>query len=306
MKHEADREPDPDRREDEVADLGAFRSERNPSAEKATSGDPEAVINVDRPGGPTGPGLLGRIRGARRRPVIPAWARSRQEFKAAGKGLFAYTWHITAYHSVRTPWYAARLALQAPTGAARFVGGALQWVADAEGEPLRQAAATSGDVGDYLSLSRQRDRRVRWRAVVMVAASVVGLATALSMYILAPSWLLALCGSVATMAMGWLGQPADAPVIQRAVEIPKAQKLTSDIVLRALGSLGIGAINQAQSKGGSGFTFTAPITRDGAGWRAEGDLPYGVTVTDVIDKRDRLASGLRLSASFEKWAGIDR
>ncbi|WKK26970.1 cell division protein FtsK [Streptomyces olivoreticuli] len=95
------------------------------------------------------------------------------------------------------------------------------------------------------------------------------------------------------MAMGWLGQPADAPVIRRAVEIPRAHKLTSDIVLRALGALGIAAINQAQSKGGSGFSFTAPITRDGAGWRAEGDLPYGVTVTDVIDKRDRLASGLR-------------
>ncbi|MEU0459748.1 hypothetical protein ABZ322_44120, partial [Streptomyces sp. NPDC006129] len=29
------------------------------------------------------------------------------------------------------------------------------------------------------------------------------------------------------------------------------------------------------------------------GWRAEGNLPFGVTVTDVIEKRERLASGLR-------------
>src|SRR5690606_16722631 len=79
----------------------------------------------------------------------------------------------------------------------------------------------------------------------------------------------------------------------RAVELPKATKLTSDIVLRALGSLGISAISQAQAKGRDGFEFTAPITRDGPGWRAEGNLPYGVTVTDVIERRERLASGLR-------------
>ena len=73
----------------------------------------------------------------------------------------------------------------------------------------------------------------------------------------------------------------------------KVQKLTSDIVLRALASLGIAAINQAQGKGRDGIAFTAPITRDGPGWRADVDLPYGVTVTDVIERRDRLASGLR-------------
>jgi S-DNA-T family DNA segregation ATPase FtsK/SpoIIIE len=64
-------------------------------------------------------------------------------------------------------------------------------------------------------------------------------------------------------------------------------------VLRALAALSISQINQAVAKGRDGFSFTAPITRDGPGWRAEGDLPYGVTVADVMDRRDRLASGLR-------------
>src|SRR6266496_6542187 len=36
-----------------------------------------------------------------------------------------------------------------------------------------------------------------------------------------------------------------------------------------------------------------PITRDGPGWRADVDLPPGVTVGDVVDKRPELASGLR-------------
>ncbi|MCX4824394.1 cell division protein FtsK [Streptomyces sp. NBC_01142] len=282
--------PDSEDSAGSVLNFGKHQSDGNrPSG----SADPDEVTKVDRPGGPSGPGLMDRVRGAKRRPVIPAWAKSGREFKAAGKGVAAYAWHVAAYHAVRTPWYTLRLTLQVPRGAARFVGDSLRWVVDAEGEPLRQDAASREDVGDYLKLSRQRDRRVRWRTVVAVAASVVGTTTALALYVLAPTWLLVLSASVVTMAMGRLGQPADDPVIHRAVEIPKATKLTSDIVLRALGSLGIPAINQAQSKGGDGFTFTAPITRDGPGWLAEGDLPYGVTVTDVIDRRDKLASGLR-------------
>ena len=163
----------------------------------------------------------------------------------------------------------------------------------AEGEPLRQAAASREDVEEYLKLSRQRDRRVRWRTVVGVVASVVGTATALALYVLAPPWALLLSGALVTVALGRLGQPADSPIIHRAVEIPRATRLTSDIVLRALGALGIPAINQSQAKGNPGFAFTAPITRDGPGWLAEGDLPYGVTVAEVVDRRERLASGLR-------------
>src|SRR5262249_37322385 len=128
---------------------------------------------------------------------------------------------------------------------------------------------------------------------VAVLAMFVGLGSALAMYVLAPDWLQAVSASAVVMALGSVGRKADDPVIHRAVEIPTATKLTSDIVLRALGALGIPAINQAQAKGRDGFEFTAPITRDGPGWRAEGNLPYGVTVTDVIERRERLASGLR-------------
>lgn len=271
------------------------RLEREMTGDSPTSqtSTPEQVLMVDRPGGPNGPRLAERVRGAKRRPVVPAWARSWNEFKTTGRGVASYAWHLVAYHAVRTPWYLLRLTIQAPRGAVRFVAGSLRWVSDAEGEPFRRAAAAHEDVDDYLKLSRQRDRRVRWRTFVSLVASITGATTALALYVLAPTWLLALSGAVVTMALGWLGQPADAPVIHRAVEIPKATKLTSDVVLRALGSLNIPAINQAQAKGGPGFDFTAPITRDGPGWLAEGNLPYGVTVTDVVDRREKLASGLR-------------
>ncbi|MFI5703645.1 cell division protein FtsK [Streptomyces xanthochromogenes] len=305
-----EREMDPGSAEPEVqakADLDAgggsvfdfVKRRRNGSKDEPDTSDstdetdPDDIIMVDLPGGPTGPGLLDRAFGAKRRAVVPAWARSWREFKKAGRGVAAYGWHVATYHAVRTPWYTARLLLQAPRGVARFIGDTMTWTVDGEGEPLRQVAASKADIESYLKLSRQRDRRVRWRTVVSIGGMVVGLSTALSLFVLAPNWLLLLVGSVTTMAMGRLGQAADNPVIHRAVEIPKATKLTSDIVLRALGALGIPAINQAQTKGGPGFFFTSPITRDGPGWLAEGDLPYGVTVTDVIERRDRLASGLR-------------
>ncbi|MGW6261728.1 cell division protein FtsK [Streptomyces sp. NPDC055085] len=277
-----------------VIDLGKARAAREPSPDALESDDPTTPVTVDRPTPAAhGPGYLGRLAAAKRRDVVPLWLRSLAELKTATGWVARHYAHAAGYHLLRTPVYAARLAFQAPTGAARFVGSTLRWVADREGEPVRLAAVRREDAAEYLKLSRQRDGRVRLRTLVAVMGMFVGLGSALAMYVLAPDWLQAVSASAVLMALGAAGRRADAPVVHRAVELPKAVKLTSDIVLRALGSLGIPAINQAQSKGRDGFEFTAPITRDGPGWRAEGNLPYGVTVTDVIERRDRLASGLR-------------
>jgi S-DNA-T family DNA segregation ATPase FtsK/SpoIIIE len=91
-------------------------------------------------------------------------------------------------------------------------------------------------------------------------------------------------------ALGVAGMPADKPLISRAVVGTEVVKLTSDIVIRALSSLGIAAMNPTK---GIAITFPAPIQRDGPGWRAEVDLPFGVTAVDIMERRDRLASGLR-------------
>lgn len=278
----------------DVVDLDKARAARETDPADAESEDPTAPVMVDRPApAVTGPGYLGRLAGAKRRDVVPLWLRSVAELKTASAWVARHYVHATGYHALRTPVYAARLALQAPTGLARFVGGTMRWMADREGEPVRLAAVRREDAAEYLKLSRQRDGRVRLRTLVAVLGMFVGLALALALYVLAPGWLQAVSVSALVLALGAAGRKADAPVIHRAVELPKATKLTSDIVLRALGAIGIPAINQAQSKGRDGFEFTAPITRDGPGWRAEGNLPYGVTVTDVIEKRERLASGLR-------------
>ncbi len=273
-----------------VVDLDKHR--KTPSTHDSGTLDGPPPVAVDAPA-PAGPGYLDRVAGAQLRAIVPAWAKSRAELTGMAKWLAAYHAHQVGYHAVRSPLYAAKLALRAPSGAAKFVGGTARWVRDAEGEPVRLAAVRREDAGEYLKLSRQRDGRVRMRTLVATLGMFFGLGAALALYVLAPEWLLAVSTAAVVLALGAAGTPADQPVATRAVELPKVQRLTSDIVLRALGALSISQINQAMGKGRDGFAFTAPITRDGPGWRAEGDLPFGVTVSDVMDRRDRLASGLR-------------
>jgi DNA segregation ATPase FtsK/SpoIIIE, S-DNA-T family len=223
--------------------------------------------------------------------VLPEWARSRQELKARARWLALYAGHTTAYHAVRTPVYAGILAVRSPRGLWRVVVVTHRWIYDAEGKPLRVAAVSSEEYDKYVKLADIRSERIRKGGLV---AFLTPLVVAAGVYVLASYndallWLVAAAG---VGVLGKIGTPADKPVLGRAVVTSKAPKLTSNVVVRALAALGIGQINQTVAKG-PGITFPAPITRDGPGRRAEVDLPHGVTVTDVVERREKLVSGLR-------------
>jgi DNA segregation ATPase FtsK/SpoIIIE, S-DNA-T family len=183
--------------------------------------------------------------------------------------------------------------VRAPRGAAHLIKGTLRWTLDAEGAPARQAALRREDTEQYLKLSQQRNARVRLRSTVTAtAATVVGLV--LLVVLLAPvgSWVRwgLLAGLI--VLLGVLGAPADRPLLDTAVVTPRASRLTSELVVRALSVLGLGGITQALARNPRAVSFPAPITRDGPGWRADVDLPPGVTAAEVIDRRGKLASGL--------------
>jgi S-DNA-T family DNA segregation ATPase FtsK/SpoIIIE len=231
--------------------------------------------------------------GARTRPILPAWLTSTAELKAAARWTWEYVWRTAAFHAVRVPVYAGKLALRSPRGLWRVTKAVFGWIFDAEGAPVRTNAVMRADAHDYMKLTDRRNDRVRLRLII----AGLGLLAALVAYgvfaVKTPDgagWAL-LAAIVA--ALGMAGGRPDAPLIGRAVVATTAPKLTSDIVIRALGALGIARIGQALSVKGEGITFPAPITRDGPGWRADVDLPYGVTVTDILDRREALASGLR-------------
>ena len=56
-----------------------------------------------------------------RRPIIPAWVRSKADLTSALTRAGMNAGYACGFHCVRAPYYAARLATTAPFGAARFV-----------------------------------------------------------------------------------------------------------------------------------------------------------------------------------------
>jgi S-DNA-T family DNA segregation ATPase FtsK/SpoIIIE len=253
-------------------------------------------VEVDPPGAVEDRSFEGRMRAAlngNRQPVFVGWLRSREEFTKTAKWAASHAGHTVAFHAVRLPVYGGKLALRSPVGAVRVLARVGVWVLDMEGAPLRRDAVVKGDADMYLKLARERADRVRGRKALLIAATAGLVFAGLALTWWGPWWAQWLTLASTVAALGVVGTPSDKKIAGRAVVTTKAQKLTSDVVVRALSALGISQVNQAVAKGGQGITFPAPIVRDGPGWRAEVDLPFGVTATDVMERRDKLASGLR-------------
>ncbi|MEU9300432.1 cell division protein FtsK [Streptomyces sp. NPDC048269] len=235
-----------------------------------------------------------KVRSERRKPVLAGWLTNRRDFTATARHAGANLGYAALFHGVRIPVYTARLAARSPRGACRFVSSTNRWVWDREAAPLRAFAVRNEDVEEYMRLSSLRAGRVKLRGLVTLVTAVFGLSFALWLYVLAPGFLYAFAaGGVLLLGLG--GQQPDEKVIGPAVLKTELQKLTGSIVLRGLDSIGNAKISAAIKKGGdmNGLRFTSEIVRDGPGYRADLDLPYGVTPEDIMEARKPLASGLR-------------
>ncbi len=282
-----------DQPDQEPADVLRFRPAAEP-ADVDNPGDEDAPpVPVDPeplPASTLGPAWE---RPTERRPVLPQWLTDRATRKAAARWAANRAGHTMAFHAVRVPLYCAQLAGQSPRGLGRATVALARWTVDAESAGLRRDSAWRGEPRDYMALLRRRDERVRTRIGTVLFGLLVATTTALTLWTLAPGWLNAAVVAGTVALLGAAGRRQDRPLIGPAVVTTAPPRLTADVVVRALGSLGLAGINQALAKGGGGITFPSPITRDGPGWRAEVDLPYGVTVGDVAERREKLASGLR-------------
>jgi len=231
-----------------------------------------------------------------RHPVIAPWLADRTQRGQAARWALGFARHWTLFHLARSPIYLLKLIGYSPTGAMRVVRGVARWVSDAQAAPLRAAAVRGELFSEYDKLQSRRDLRVKVRGgILAVTVAVVWIVSTVALADRIPGWAPALAVALLVLALGRYGRPVDRPISMTAVVVPRVQPLTSEIVVRALGSLGISGISQAMAKNPTGRGwFVAPgIGRDGPGWRVDLELPYGVTATDIIDKRDRLASGLR-------------
>ncbi|MEV4893537.1 FtsK/SpoIIIE domain-containing protein [Nonomuraea sp. NPDC055795] len=234
----------------------------------------------------------------KRRPILPAWVRSRRDFEAAARwwaGRIAYT---SAYHVVRSPKYAAKTMWWAPRGLWVAVRGSWRWVSDAEQAPLRKQQVAKGDVDHYLALARIRSANVRARLPVVLGGTAAALGAGTAAALAMPSPWLQLLGGGVTAALGVAGRPADRPIVGPAVVTSRFRRLTAEMVRDALCSIGISGIKDPGK-----ITFPVEIHRDGPGQLARVNLPRGVEAVKVCEARRALSSALRLPQD-QVWPSV--
>ncbi|WP_341720481.1 cell division protein FtsK [Micromonospora sp. FIMYZ51] len=289
----------------EVVDLDDARARRAPrprppaDTDTDTDDDAETVdAGPERVGGPVD--MADDIpadvvaRQQQRRPILADWARSGRALRAAVKHQSKDAGYVVAYHGVRLPKYAVKALAWAPIGAVRSIGHALRWASAEEGNwHLRQAAASRGDADTWLKLDARRQRQSVWRWWVL-AAGTAGTGTGVIVLAAGPSWWSAVAGAVVVPWLATRGRPADRPITDRVTEGTRYRKLTADLVRRALTSLQMPAINSAVAKDPKAISFPVDIHRDGPGHLAVVDLPYGVEAAEVVARRGKLASAMRL------------
>ncbi|MEV7345037.1 cell division protein FtsK [Streptomyces sp. NPDC093544] len=221
--------------------------------------------------------------------VLPEWVKLPDQRTAVRKWAVRHYSAVIGYHAVRLPCiYTPKILWYSPRGAWRWSTAIGRWVFDAEGMGLRLASVANEDAAEYLKLSRQRNDRVRLRGIVASLAGFVGLAATLTLYVMAPSWLMLLAVATLTTTLGAVGAPADRPLIDLAKVTFRKRKLSSDIVIRAHEAAGLTSKDQS-------IAFPRPIGRDGDGWRVIVDLPFGRTFEDALKAHGRLASGMDIA-----------
>lgn len=222
-----------------------------------------------------------------------------------GRELAARAGYTVAFHASRAPTYGARLAVRAPVGVWRLTCRGVAWLSDDEGRRVRRSVSAAGvgasgsgpfEAQHYVRVCAEHRSTQAIRLRIAGGGLVFALLAGLAAWLLLPPAAWVGIAAVVVLVLGWVGRDVSAPVVATAAHTTVAgavPPITSTLVVDALGTLGIGELNKALRDDEHAVRFVAPITRDGEGWRADIDLPGGVTAGDVVERRDRLASGLR-------------
>jgi len=264
--------------------------------------DAESVpVEVERYGGPVDPpdqpetvyATVTRWQTHERQPVVPAWVRNADQRRAMAAQMADYIGYAVKFHAVRVPFVYLPLALfWALVGVFRLVGRQVRWWWVTDAWLLEQAAANRGDKDageDWRKTHVTAKVTRRTRGIVLGVELVALAAVVLLLRNRAPMWAQVAVVLVAVPALARFGRPADRPIIDRVTLGQRFVKLTAEQVRNALCALGISGIKEPAS-----VKFPQDIHRDGPGWLARVNLPLGVEAVDVMERRGKLSSALRL------------
>ncbi|ANC31453.1 hypothetical protein [Isoptericola dokdonensis] len=228
-----------------------------------------------------------------RRPIVPTWLRDRATLGATLAWAAGYAGHFSAYHLLRAPIYAGRLAVRSPIGLGRLVAATWAWVWDTASRDIHwHVMGKVDDPNHYIKVRAERRHVIKQRAITLafiagpLAAAIAWVAVA------APTAAQVATAAVALLVLGALGRKANTRVTSDANEKIEVPPLTGYLITESLASLGLASITAALKGDPHAIRYVA-IVRDGPGFRADIDLPGGTTAAEVIERRSKLASGLR-------------
>jgi DNA segregation ATPase FtsK/SpoIIIE, S-DNA-T family len=227
-----------------------------------------------------------------RKPIVPAHWRTREAAREHMRLAAARHAHAAAYHGVRAPAYVTLTAWWALVGIVRTAAALLAWWHVPALTQLERQAAADGLLSDHLRIHKAGKETRTARGFILGIGAAVLLVVVLTVLSYAPVWAWVVAAAVAVPLLARAGRPAHKPIVTAATLPAAVQAPSQDVITRALGSLGIAGIDR-WLRDGRQLVFPSPVREDGPGWRAEVDLPYGVTAAQVIERREQLASGLR-------------
>ena len=236
-----------------------------------------------------------------RRPVVPIWLQSREGLRRAVAELLGDWTYRAGFHAMRFPKYYGRIVQRAPWGVWRIASHVANWVRDKDGHEaelaVRAAAYHGKTAGPVADLHRQHHHAVYRRifACLMLSAFLLGIGVRLAQPWGSITW--AAMAVTLPAVLGWIGRDQERSIIERPMATQTRPSLTFTLVEEALEGLGIGAYNKAlkrQENGeGRAVNFVTDINRERRGSSVILDLPRGVTASDVVDRNEEFAGGLR-------------
>jgi hypothetical protein len=234
-----------------------------------------------------------------RKPVIPGHLRKGGGLAGLARGVRRYLHHRTAehghaalYHGVRSPRYVTLTLAWSVVGLFRIAGRILLWWHAVDLYQLEHQAAADGLLHDHLRIHKAGRESRTARGIILAVCAVVAIVAVVVARRYLPEWAWIAAALAAVPALAHHGKPAGKPIVTSAVLPAAVQPPTQDVITRALGSLGIAGIDK-WLRDGRALVFPSPVREDGPGWRAEVDLPFGVTAEMVIERRAQLSAGLR-------------
>jgi hypothetical protein len=226
--------------------------------------------------------------GGGRRPVIPPHLRTWEGVRKTAMRYADAGRHHAGFHLLRAPWYLIQAVGWALWGVLVIARMRVRWWWVHEQTQLRSLAVVAGDSREWRSLHTHVRKVRQTRGVVVGAELAAYLVVLMVMAALAQWWEWAILGVVLLAVLSRAGSPADRPIITSAMTTPRARVISGDVILRACYVARLGDPEKPDQQ----VTFGSPVTRDGEGSRVVVDLPYGKTFADVVNAKDKLASGL--------------